>query len=84
MGASFVKYTINTFLATKVLFFNQINELVTKSGCNSSWDDIINTIAKDERIGDSHMAVPGHDGRRGFGGRVFQKICQHFIITQKI
>ena len=33
----------------------------------------MSTISKDSRIGDSHMNVPGHDGRRGFGGACFPK-----------
>ena len=38
-----------------------------------SWESIVNTISKDTRIGDSHMNVPGHDGRKGFGGACFPK-----------
>ena len=37
--------------------------------------------ANDERIGASHTLVPGHDGKRGFGGTCFPKdvnsmVCQ--------
>ena len=32
-------------------------------------------ISKDKRIGQSHMEVPGHDGKLGFGGPCFPKDC---------
>ena len=72
-SASLVKYSINSFLATKVIFFNQLKSLFDKSDLASNWEDFINIISKDNRIGDSHMQVPGHDGRRGFGGACFPK-----------
>ena len=34
---------------------------------------VINIISRDKRIGDSHMNVPGHDGKKGFGGACFPK-----------
>ena len=72
--ASLAKYTINTFLASKVLFFNTINELFIKENySNKEWKDFIEIIANDERVGSSHMDVPGHDGRKGFGGACFPK-----------
>jgi nucleotide sugar dehydrogenase len=71
--ASLVKYTINTFLATKVLFFNQINSIFNKSGSRESWSKFIDIVSQDKRIGTSHMQVPGPDGRRGFGGACFTK-----------
>ena len=71
--ASLIKYTINCFLASKVLFFNKIYDLKDKLNVNDSWEEIINIISLDERIGRSHMDIPGHDGRRGFGGACFPK-----------
>jgi len=70
--ASFVKYTINTFLSTKVTFFNQMKDLTERmDGVN--FDKIVEGVSNDPRIGLSHMAVPGPDGRRGFGGACFPK-----------
>jgi nucleotide sugar dehydrogenase len=69
--ASFVKYTINTFLSTKVTFFNQLKELTDAHGCN--FTNITSAVSLDKRIGNSHMKVPGPDGRRGFGGACFPK-----------
>ena len=72
-SATLVKYTINSFLATKVIFFNEIFNLFNQINSNESWDNFTSIISKDERIGDSHMMVPGHDGRFGFGGACFPK-----------
>lgn len=71
--ASLVKYSINTFLASKVLFFNEMNEIFQKIESNDSWENFIKIISKDKRIGSSHMDVPGHDGKKGFGGACFPK-----------
>lgn len=71
--ASLIKYSINCFLASKVLFFNKMFDLAEKLEVDDNWEDIINIISLDERIGKSHMNVPGHDGRRGFGGACFPK-----------
>lgn len=71
--ASFIKYSINTFLASKVVFFNELNALYEKLDVKDSWESVVNIISKDSRIGSSHMNVPGHDGRKGFGGACFPK-----------
>ena len=69
--ASLVKYTINSFLATKVLFMNEIYELTKAS--DMDYDKIAKIVALDERIGQSHMRVPGPDLQFGFGGACFPK-----------
>ncbi len=71
--ASFIKYSINTFLASKVIFFNELYSIYEKLEVKDSWESVINIISKDSRIGDSHMNVPGHDGKKGFGGACFPK-----------
>ena len=80
IAASLIKYTINSFLATKVTFFNELNSLFNQSGTEESWDNFILAIANDPRIGDSHMQVPGHDGRLGFGGACLPKDSNAFNI----
>ena len=72
-SASLVKYTINTFLASKVMFFNEMHEVFNKLKSNDSWELFIKTLSLDKRIGESHMNVPGHDARKGFGGACFPK-----------
>ena len=80
ISASLIKYTINSFLATKVSFFNELNKLFIDSGTEENWNNFINAISKDRRIGKSHMQVPGHDGRLGFGGACLPKDSQAFSI----
>jgi UDPglucose 6-dehydrogenase len=72
-AAAMIKYTINSFLATKVLFFNQLNDVFAKSSTAIEWDAFTSIVSTDKRIGTSHMAVPGPDGRRGYGGACFPK-----------
>jgi len=69
--ASLAKYTINTFLATKVVFMNEIQQLAKAS--NLDYDKIVNMVISDRRIGSSHIRVPGLDGSFGFGGACFPK-----------
>ena len=73
--ASLIKYSINSFLASKVIFFNELFSLCKQSNISDDWETITNIISQDKRIGDSHMDVPGHDGRKGFGGACFPKDC---------
>ncbi len=79
VSASFIKYTVNCFLATKVTFFNQIYEAFQKSGSKDSWKSFIEAISRDKRIGSSHMMVPGPDGRKGYGGACFPKDTNAFF-----
>ena len=69
--AALAKYTINSFLATKVIFMNEMAQLAQASGMD--WDKVASAIRQDTRIGHSHMQVPGPDGLFGFGGMCFPK-----------
>lgn len=69
--ASLAKYAINTFMATKVTYMNELYALAKASGCE--YDSIVTMIKQDPRIGRSHMQVPGPDGEFGFGGACFPK-----------
>jgi len=71
--ASLLKYTINSWLATKVVFFNELHELHTQSKTKVPWEDFIDMLTRDPRIGDTHMQVPGPDSQFGFGGHCFPK-----------
>lgn len=75
--ASFVKYGMNSFLASKVLWFNQFYDIVEQYGGNYS--TIIKAIGTDNRIGSSHTMVPGHDGRKGYGSACFAKDVPAFV-----
>ena len=78
-SASLVKYAINNYLATKVVFFNELWTTFHKMGVKDNWKKITDTIAYDSRVGNSHMDVPGHDGKLGFGGACFPKDIAAFI-----
>ena len=69
--ASLAKYTINSFLATKVTFMNELWGIATAFGLD--YDTIAEMVKMDTRIGLSHMKVPGPDGQFGFGGACFPK-----------
>jgi UDPglucose 6-dehydrogenase len=69
--AALAKYTINSFLATKVAFMNELYEIATSAGLD--YDTIAKMVRMDSRIGNSHMQVPGPDGSFGFGGACFPK-----------
>lgn len=69
--ASIVKYFANSFLATKLTFFNELFELCGKTGAN--YDTVSNLLVLDPRIGAGHTTVPGTDGKYGWGGHCFPK-----------
>lgn len=69
--ASLAKYTINSFMSTKVIFMNELQEL--SSTMNLDYNKIADMVKMDSRIGNSHMQVPGPDGSFGFGGACFPK-----------
>ena len=70
--ASMVKYCINSFLATKVTFMNEMYD-VLKAARGADWNTFTKIIANDPRVGNSHMRVPGNDGQRGYAGSCFPK-----------
>jgi UDPglucose 6-dehydrogenase len=79
--ASFVKYTINSFLAMKVTFFNQLYDVVSQTDANFA--TIIKVVGMDKRIGPSHTKVPGFDGKQGYGGACFPKDTSAFVNYSK-
>jgi UDPglucose 6-dehydrogenase len=50
---------------------NEIFALANKTNCN--FDTVMDLVKVDNRIGRSHMQVPGPDGKMGFGGMCFPK-----------
>lgn len=75
--AEFYKYLANIFLATKVSFANEMESVAQQIGV--SWQEMIDIVLADSRLGRSHWKVPGPDGRRGFGGTCFPKDISAFI-----
>ena len=77
--ASLLKYTINSWLATKVMFMNELYRVHQASGAKSSWEQFTDMLTRDPRIGSSHVKVPGPDGDFGFGGHCFPKDTAAFL-----
>ena len=69
--AEMVKYFLNSFLATKVSFANEMYQIC--NGLNIDYDKVTEYAIYDERLGRSHLNVPGPDGDFGYGGHCFPK-----------
>ena len=87
--AEMVKYFINTFLALKVSFANEMKMICDK--LNINYNKIVEYSIHDNRLGKSHWAVPGPDGKKGFGGSCFPKdikalihLCKQINIDEKL
>ena len=79
--AEMVKYIVNTFLAMKVSYANELKILCDKLKINY---DTVSQIAQfDKRVGYSHWKVPGPDGKMGFGGSCFPKDINALICIAK-
>ena len=75
--AELIKYMSNCFFATKVSFMNEMYQIAEKIDAN--WDEAVSGFVADGRIGHTHLGVPGHDGKFGFGGSCFPKDIQAMI-----
>lgn len=69
--ACVVKYFANVFLATKVALANDMQEFCAKQGIE--WEAVQAALCRDPRIGETHLGVPGPDGKFGYGGACFPK-----------
>jgi len=66
--AEMVKYMANCFLATKVIFGNEMYDLCEKLGIK--YEEVKEMVVADQRIFDSHLNITS---LRGFGGKCFPK-----------
>lgn len=85
--AAFIKYAINSFLALKVVFFNQLQQVYEDTYDSDSrliWSEVVTSIKADPRMGISHMDVPGDDGKYGYGGSCFPKDVKAFLKEDKM
>ena len=80
--AELIKYMNNCFLATKVSFMNEMRLVADK--CGVDWEMALEGFIRDQRVGQSHLDVPGHDGKKGFGGSCFPKDIQAMISFGKM
>lgn len=76
-----IKYVANCFFATKISYFNEVNQVCKKLDLN--FNEVMEGVLSDGRIGVSHYQVPGHDGKEGFGGTCFPKDLNSFINLMK-
>ena len=83
-SASLIKYTINSWLATKVSFFNELFHLHQSSNAETSWEQFTDMLKRDPRVGDSHMQVPGPSGEFGFGGHCLPKDTKALLYYSKL
>ena len=79
----------NTFLATKVALSNEFYDLC--KAMNIDYEEVRTLTMLDPRIGGSHMAVPGPDGHRGFGGHCLIKdtnnikqLCKTYNVQERL
>ena len=70
------KYARNSFLALKVAYFNQINDLCGALGID--YEQVRLYTTQDDRIGESHTTITDE---RGFGGHCFPKDTKAFTVT---
>lgn len=69
--ASYFKYMANCMLAMKVIINNELYDLAQE--LELDWDKLSSIAKTDSRLGNTHWAVPGPDGERGYGGACFPK-----------
>ena len=81
LTAEYIKYMNNTFFASKVSIMNEFYRLANH--LDVDWETALYGFVSDQRIGDSHLNVPGPDGKLGFGGTCFPKDINAFISFAK-
>ena len=77
-AAELSKYMANSFLATKVIFANEIYDLCKK--LNIDYEDVKKMVTSDKRIGNSHLDITEE---RGYGGKCFPKDIIAFLALFK-
>lgn len=80
--ASLVKYMTNVFFCTKVALLNEFAQVAEAMGLD--YNETFGLVMMDQRIGRSHWQVPGHDGKRGFGGHCFPKDINGYFHIAKM
>lgn len=79
-AAEAIKCFANAFLATKVIFANQVFDFCHALGIN--YDAVRDGIGADRRIGPSHLDV-FKDGYRGFAGTCLPKDLDAILVLAK-
>lgn len=66
-----MKLGVNTFYSVKIQYFNELYLLSKKLGI--SYDNVKDTMLKNNWINPMHTQVPGTDGQLSYGGMCFPK-----------
>ena len=77
--AELLKYASNALFGVKVSFANEMAELASQLGV--AWEPIRQALVLDPRIGAGHLAVPGPDGQRGYGGSCLPKDMAGLLVV---
>lgn len=77
--AELVKYTRNCYLATRISFFNEINQIC--ENLNISYDDVKNLAGLDERVGNHYNVIDKDEPE--FSGHCLPKDINALIYKMK-
>lgn len=70
------KLAINSYLAAKVVFFNNLYDLCDRT--RMDFDSVLSAVTEYPGIGARQSHVPGPDGERGYGGKCLPKDTKTF------
>ena len=73
--AEFIKYALNTFFVTKVVFCNQLYDSAQDLNANYS---VVKKVLEEHKWGSQNHFDPFHKGKRGGGGRCLPKDLEAF------
>ena len=76
-SAEFVKYMTNLYFMTKISFMNEMRNVSDELGL--PWDSVVKMFVSDGRVTNSHLEVPGPDGKKGFGGKCFPENINTYL-----
>lgn len=76
------KYMHNCFLAIKVSFMNEMFDVCEDS--HVLFDEVVAAVKNLGGIGETHLRVPGPDGKRGYGGMCFPKDTQALFTAMSL
>ena len=74
--AAMIKVSRNAMLAAKVAQSNMIYDMCTK--WDAQYKVVRNFLKTEGTLGKTHFDVPGHDNKRGFGGKCLPKDTTHW------
>lgn len=72
-----MKIAINNFYSSKLIFFNELYLLCNK--INISYDNVKDSMIKNDWINPMHTTVPGKNKQLGFGGMCFPKDTSAYL-----